>query len=72
LKPYVTGTAQPKMNQSKMNDIVLGLPTEFEQHCIVAKVDEFIAICDQLKYQITSAKQLQQKLADLVIDRAIS
>jgi type I restriction enzyme S subunit len=72
LKPYVTGTAQPKMNQSKMNDIVLGLPTEFEQHRIVVKVDELMVICDHLKSKITSANQLQQKLADVLIEQTVN
>ena len=71
LKPYVTGTAQPKMNQSKMNDIVLGLPTEFEQHRIVVKVDELMVICDHLKSRITSANQLQQKLANVLVEQSI-
>ena len=71
MKPYVTGTAQPKMNQSKMNDIVLGLPTEFEQHRIVVKVDELMVICDHLKSRITSANQLQQKLANVLVEQSI-
>ena len=36
LKPYVTGSAQPKMNQTKMNSIVIGLPPLAEQRRIVA------------------------------------
>ena len=62
LKPYVTGTAQPKMNQSKMNDIVLGLPPEAEQHRIVAKVDELMALCDQLENQHNNAAEAHDKL----------
>src|SRR5215475_8922514 len=47
LKPYVTGTAQPKMNQAKMNSIPIALPPEAEQHRIVAKVKKLMALCDQ-------------------------
>lgn len=71
LKPYVTGTAQPKMNQAKMNSIVLGLPSEPEQHRIVARVDELMTLCDQLKARITESNQLQQKLADVIVDQAV-
>jgi type I restriction enzyme S subunit len=49
LVQYVTGTAQPKMNQAKMNSIPVALPSEKEQHRIVAKVDELMAFCDQLE-----------------------
>jgi len=49
LEPYITGTAQPKMNQAKMNSIVLSIPPEAEQRRIVAKVDELMALCDQLE-----------------------
>lgn len=51
LEQYVTGTAQPKMNQAKMNTILLGIPPEAEQHRIVAKVDELMALCDRLEEQ---------------------
>ena len=38
LAPYVTGTAQPKMNQEKMNSIILPIPPTAEQHRIVKKI----------------------------------
>lgn len=72
LKPYVTGTAQPKMNQAKMNSIVLGLPSAKEQHRVVAKVDELMALCDKLKSRITDASRLQQKLADVLVEQAVA
>ena len=62
LVPYVTGTAQPKMNQAKMNNIVLGLPSEAEQRRIVAKVDELMALCDQLESQHSNATEAHEKL----------
>ncbi len=62
LVPYVTGTAQPKMNQAKMNNIVLGLPSEAEQRRIVAKVDELMALCDQLESQHSNAAEAHEKL----------
>lgn len=42
LAPYVTGTAQPKMNQEKMNSIPIALPPFEEQHRIVAKIEELL------------------------------
>ncbi|HEY9828700.1 MAG TPA: restriction endonuclease subunit S [Stenomitos sp.] len=49
LKPYVTGSAQPKMNQAKMHSIVIALPPLAEQRRIVAKIDRLMAQCDELE-----------------------
>lgn len=49
LEPYVTGTAQPKMNQAKLNNIVVALPPLAEQARIVARVDELMRLCDALE-----------------------
>ena len=49
LAPYVTGTAQPKMNQAKMNLIPIPLPPLAEQKRIVAKIEELLALCRRLK-----------------------
>lgn len=72
LEPYVTGTAQPKMNQAKMNSIVLALPPLSEQHRIVDKVDELMALCDTLKARIKDAQTTQIQLADAIVERAIA
>ena len=49
LKPYVTGTAQPKLNQRRMNCIPCAFPPLAEQHRIVAKVDELMGLLDRLE-----------------------
>ena len=49
LAPYVTGTAQPKMNQQKMNSIPVALPPFAEQKRIVAKLEEILPLCERLK-----------------------
>ena len=53
-------------------EMVIPLPPKNEQHRIVAKVDELMAICDHLKSKITSANQLQQKLADVLVAQSIN
>lgn len=60
LEPYVTGTAQPKMNQAKMNSIPIALPPLAEQHRILGKVDELMVLVDQLQAQ----QQERDKLAE--------
>lgn len=44
LVPYVTGAAQPKLNQENMNKIPVPLPPYLEQKRIVAKISEILQI----------------------------
>jgi type I restriction enzyme S subunit len=49
LEPYITGTAQPKMNQAKLNSIPVTLPPLAEQSRIVTRVDALMRLCDELE-----------------------
>lgn len=71
LRPYVTGTAQPKMNQAKMNSIPVALPPLAEQHRIVAKVDELMTLCDQLEASLTTGEQTRSRLLESVLHHAL-
>jgi len=51
---------------------LIPIPPLAEQHRIVAKVDELMALCDQLKTRLAAANQLQQKLADVVVEQAVA
>jgi type I restriction enzyme S subunit len=59
------------INMTQLKNCLLAIPPQAEQHRIVAKVDELMAICDQLKTRITTANQLQQKLADVLVAQAL-
>ena len=48
LAPFVTGTAQPKMNQAKMNNIIVPLPPLAEQKRIVTRIEELLSHCNAL------------------------
>lgn len=72
LKPYVTGTAQPKMNQAKMNSIPVALPPLAEQHRIVAKVDALMAICDRLEASLTATAATRRRLLDALLAEALA
>ncbi|HRB14893.1 MAG TPA: restriction endonuclease subunit S [Nitrospira sp.] len=67
LEPYITGTAQPKMNQAKMNSIPIALPPLAEQCRIVAKVDELTALVDLLETQLATASTTGSELVDAVV-----
>lgn len=65
------GIAYPAINDGQFFSGLISLPPIEEQHRIVAKVDELMALCDQLKTRITEANQLQQKLADAIVEQAV-
>ena len=46
LIPYVTGAAQPKLNQENMNKIPVPLPPLPEQKRIEKTIDEMLQIID--------------------------
>lgn len=66
----VKQNAQPCLYLSVSNKLPIPVPPLAEQQRIVAKVDELMVLCDQLKSRITDARQLQQKLANVMVERA--
>ncbi|MYZ50994.1 hypothetical protein F5985_02305 [Malikia spinosa] len=70
LEPYVTGTAQPKMNQAKLNSIPMALPPFTEQSRIVARVAELRQLCSDLRQRLTASRTAQGHLAQALVDAA--
>ena len=48
LSPYISGGAQPKLNQKNLNSIPISLPSISEQERIVGILDRFDALCNDL------------------------
>ncbi|MNF60935.1 EcoKI restriction-modification system protein HsdS [compost metagenome] len=72
LKEQENATAQPVISGRKIYPIVLAIPPLAEQHRIVAKVDQLMALCDQLKTSLTQARQLNEQLASTMIEQAVA
>ncbi len=51
--------------------LLIPYPPLAEQHRIVAKVDELMALCDQLKTRLADAQTTQLHLADAVVENAL-
>ena len=56
------GSAIPNLSTEQINSIVTAIPSLAEQHRIVAKVDELMALCDQLEAQHSNAAEAHEKL----------
>jgi type I restriction enzyme S subunit len=62
------GGAQPNISREKIIATVIGLPPLAEQLRIVAKVDELMALCDQLEQQQTDSIAAHQTLVQTLLD----
>ena len=66
LVDYVTGTAQPKMNQEKMNSILLSIPPVKEQHRILEKMSIVDAFIDKYASLQTKLNSLDNSIYELL------
>ncbi|MEH8198506.1 restriction endonuclease subunit S [Aeromonas allosaccharophila] len=72
LREHAAGGAQPNLNVGKIASTVIPLPPIDEQHRIVAKVDELMALCDQLKSRLQTSQQTQLALAESLVEGALA
>jgi type I restriction enzyme S subunit len=70
-KSRTTGGAAPRVNMSTVRAYPIPLPPLAEQHRIVAKVDELMALCDQLEKQLSQADQQHRRLLEVVLAEAL-
>jgi type I restriction enzyme S subunit len=71
---HASGVSPSMKNVSR--DVILGLPLPLpplaEQHRIVARVDELMALCDQLEASLTAADDTRRKLLDALLADALT
>jgi type I restriction enzyme S subunit len=66
------GAGKPGLNLDNLRSLTVPLPPLAEQHRIVAKVDELMAICDQLEAQITVTEQDSRRFLESVLADALA
>jgi type I restriction enzyme S subunit len=62
----------PKLNQESLTGFVIPIPPLAEQHRIVQKVHELMALCDHLKQRLNQASETRCQLAEAVADNALN
>ena len=66
------GAGKPGLNLDNIRSLNTPLPPLAEQHRIVAKVDELMALCDQLEAQLTQSQTDSRRLLEAVLEAAIA
>jgi type I restriction enzyme S subunit len=62
-----TGSATPIINRSKWEELLIPVAPLAEQHRIVAKVDELMALCDELEQQTEQSFSAHQTLVEVLL-----
>ncbi|HHF3006182.1 TPA: restriction endonuclease subunit S [Vibrio diabolicus] len=68
LRENDSATAQPVISGKKVYPIVVALPPKEEQRLIAAKIDELLALCDQLEQQTEASIEAHQVLVTTLLD----
>ncbi|EKO3587729.1 restriction endonuclease subunit S [Vibrio metschnikovii] len=68
LSEKATGTTAKGIKASVLKELVVYIPPIEEQHRIVAKVDELMALCDQLEQQTEASIEAHQVLVATLLD----
>jgi type I restriction enzyme S subunit len=62
----------PKINQTTLVSLPIPLPPLAEQHRIVAKVDELMALCDPLEASLANADETRRRLLEALLAEALA
>ena len=71
LDNYITGSAQPKLSQERLNKILLPLPPLSEQRRIVEKIEELLALVDDLEANKTDLQSYIKQAKSKVLEMAV-
>jgi type I restriction enzyme, S subunit len=71
LKIGARGTGQPNVNGQTLGSMAVPLPPLAEQHRIVAKVDELMALCDELETRLTTTATTRRQLLEATLQEAL-
>ncbi len=70
LESFFTGATIKHLTGRSLGSYPVPIPPLNEQHRIITKVSELVALCDQLKASLSSAQETQLDLADSLVEQA--
>ncbi len=71
LAKYQSGTSVPAVSHGALNPIRIGLPPLAEQRRIVSKVDQLMALVDQLEAQLAASRETATSLMNAIVAELI-
>lgn len=72
LEQYFTGATIKHFSGEKLAKFPIPLPPVQEQHRIVAKVDQLMALCAQLKDRLVQARHVNEQLSGTLVEHALT
>ncbi|WP_165437900.1 restriction endonuclease subunit S [Streptococcus ruminantium] len=72
LTPYISGAAQPKLNQQNLNSIKIPYPNQAIRNKIVQMLDNFDTVCNDLNIGLPKEIELRQKQYEFFRDKLLT
>lgn len=65
-------SAQANLFLGAISSLVIPVAPQAEQRRIVAKINQLMAFCDQLKTHLTQARRLNEQLTSTLVEHAVA
>ena len=67
----ITSSGLYSLSVGKIRQIAIPLPPLAEQHRIVAKIDELMAVCNRLEAQLTATQTESRRLLEAILHEGL-